>query len=348
MEEYLKCPINKEIFFDPVIAEDGFTYERESITDWLERNSKSPMTREYIGDKLIENVNLKNIINSYLEINPKLKNNQYQPSLSYAFNRSRIDKFIRKKDFHQLLKYNEFIFNDRILDVLKHSDNNEIIKHVVENIKNPNEEYDDHQVIYYLILWTSQDVIDHFTKIHSNIKFEISKVDLSYEANEENVRMIKRNENYHQLLRFHSFKLDEKIVYIYENCSDVKVLMHLIDNMIDLEEEYDSVRLIHYLCKKNKPLEVIQHCIERGIDMECKGWFDRTPFLNACKFSSFRVIEYLIDQGVKLDLKSECGYGSFRYLSDNDKVSIEEKKILSRKIFSKLGVQNFEKILEFL
>jgi len=38
------CPITKEIFEDPVVAADGFTYERSAIIQWLRNSSQSPMT----------------------------------------------------------------------------------------------------------------------------------------------------------------------------------------------------------------------------------------------------------------------------------------------------------------
>ncbi|CAF0803669.1 unnamed protein product [Adineta steineri] len=41
-----KCPITDEIFEDPVIGDDGHTYERKAITQWLKKNETSPMTRE--------------------------------------------------------------------------------------------------------------------------------------------------------------------------------------------------------------------------------------------------------------------------------------------------------------
>src|ERR1700722_19151793 len=44
--ESLKCPITGEIFRDPVIAQDGHTYERKAITDWLQQNGSSPITQE--------------------------------------------------------------------------------------------------------------------------------------------------------------------------------------------------------------------------------------------------------------------------------------------------------------
>ncbi|CAF1003096.1 unnamed protein product [Adineta steineri] len=44
--ENLKCPITLELFHDPVIAQDGHTYEREAIVAWLTQNGTSPKTRE--------------------------------------------------------------------------------------------------------------------------------------------------------------------------------------------------------------------------------------------------------------------------------------------------------------
>ncbi|CAF0782165.1 unnamed protein product [Adineta steineri] len=41
-----KCPITNEIFRDPVMGDDGHTYERKAITEWLKKNGTSPITRE--------------------------------------------------------------------------------------------------------------------------------------------------------------------------------------------------------------------------------------------------------------------------------------------------------------
>ncbi|KAJ6227803.1 regulator of chromosome condensation protein [Anaeramoeba flamelloides] len=57
------CPITFEIMIDPVIAIDGYTYEREAIESWFEKNKISPMTgKELISIKLIPNNSLKNQI----------------------------------------------------------------------------------------------------------------------------------------------------------------------------------------------------------------------------------------------------------------------------------------------
>jgi hypothetical protein len=42
--QYLKCPITHEIMRQPVIMQDGYTYEKQAITNWISRNNRSPMT----------------------------------------------------------------------------------------------------------------------------------------------------------------------------------------------------------------------------------------------------------------------------------------------------------------
>ena len=58
----LRCPISLGLFYDPVIALDGFTYERRYIESHFETKQTSPMTNEPIGKSLTSNLILKEII----------------------------------------------------------------------------------------------------------------------------------------------------------------------------------------------------------------------------------------------------------------------------------------------
>lgn len=40
------CPITMVLMKDPVLASDGYTYEKEAIQQWLRSNTISPLTRE--------------------------------------------------------------------------------------------------------------------------------------------------------------------------------------------------------------------------------------------------------------------------------------------------------------
>ena len=45
MREAIMCPITGDVMTDPVIGNDGHTYERSAIVEWLSRNPISPQTR---------------------------------------------------------------------------------------------------------------------------------------------------------------------------------------------------------------------------------------------------------------------------------------------------------------
>jgi TPR repeat protein len=63
------CPISKLIMNDPVIINDGHSYEREYIIKWLKQSDFSPKTGEKIQYKniIIPNYTLKSAINQFKE-----------------------------------------------------------------------------------------------------------------------------------------------------------------------------------------------------------------------------------------------------------------------------------------
>ncbi len=59
------CPISLEIMKDPVICNDGFTYEKKAILNWLRNSNISPMTREPIIN-IMSNQTLKDMIDKWI------------------------------------------------------------------------------------------------------------------------------------------------------------------------------------------------------------------------------------------------------------------------------------------
>jgi hypothetical protein len=53
-DEDLCCPVMLVLFLDPVIASDGFIYEREAVETLIKTNRPSPMTREALGKSVIK------------------------------------------------------------------------------------------------------------------------------------------------------------------------------------------------------------------------------------------------------------------------------------------------------
>tara|TARA_B100002052_G_scaffold298852_1_gene333832 strand:+ start:3839 stop:4147 length:309 start_codon:yes stop_codon:yes gene_type:complete len=73
--ELLQCPISMTLFYDPVIAEDGFTYEKDNIELHFLTKKTSPMTNINIETKLIPNIIIKQLILHFIQNNSNLKKN---------------------------------------------------------------------------------------------------------------------------------------------------------------------------------------------------------------------------------------------------------------------------------
>jgi len=65
------CPISKELMQDPVVAADGYSYDRKNISDWFsrcnQRSLRSPVTGGPLkNNSLTDNNNLRSQISSWL------------------------------------------------------------------------------------------------------------------------------------------------------------------------------------------------------------------------------------------------------------------------------------------
>ena len=60
------CSITLEAMKDPVVAADGYTYERAAIERWVAAKPCSPMTNEPMGAHLVPNIAVRNLIDDAL------------------------------------------------------------------------------------------------------------------------------------------------------------------------------------------------------------------------------------------------------------------------------------------
>lgn len=68
VEDSMRCPISGLLMKDPVLASDGHSYERASITKWLATKSTSPVTGEQLDkDVLVPNHQLRSEMESWSE-----------------------------------------------------------------------------------------------------------------------------------------------------------------------------------------------------------------------------------------------------------------------------------------
>jgi hypothetical protein len=61
------CPLTMDIMYDPVLDQEGNTYERRAIMEWLRRKRNSPVSRQPLNDKmLIPNNALRETIHEFM------------------------------------------------------------------------------------------------------------------------------------------------------------------------------------------------------------------------------------------------------------------------------------------
>ncbi len=95
------CPLTRKIMTDPVVCEDGHTYERSSITAWIKQgNSISPVSeRKLTGNNIFyPNIALKKIIDTCLVKSSDIP----LTMLKREENNNKLEKIIQSKQTSQL------------------------------------------------------------------------------------------------------------------------------------------------------------------------------------------------------------------------------------------------------
>lgn len=119
----LVCPITLQIFRHPVIASDGFTYEKWSLIQLLNSsNPQSPITREPLTRKYYNNQFIKQTTASFLDKNPDSKSEQFSDDLYYDYDicKSEFMICLDKNDFVAASKYKNINLSDKYYG--KHKD----------------------------------------------------------------------------------------------------------------------------------------------------------------------------------------------------------------------------------
>lgn len=106
--EQFICPITHQIFKEPVILDDGITYEKEAITLWLNSHANSPTTNKPISKKMIDNIAMRNVTEDFLEANPECREEQYQVTLSQKEKPEQFEKNLIENGVEIILKYEDF------------------------------------------------------------------------------------------------------------------------------------------------------------------------------------------------------------------------------------------------
>jgi hypothetical protein len=77
----LKCPLSGKYMIDPVLANDGYTYEKNELLEYFKYSNISPVTKDAMSYSIRENFSIKEIIDLALKCFPNEKEYLYNIDL---------------------------------------------------------------------------------------------------------------------------------------------------------------------------------------------------------------------------------------------------------------------------
>jgi len=229
--ERITCPITRQIFYKPVLATDGHTYEETAFFNWHKEHNTSPITREKITDDVKPNYAIKSIIDMMINLNPEFKKKIFKPDLTYKTNKKKIEQIIKDKEYHKLMEYVEFQLEElNMKDILTDCKDAKMIGYLLENCTN---------IHYTIDGWNLANHASRNNNIHA-LRIAISK-------NVDTNVMVKDWNNLQLACYESSFEVIDILIDLF-NVSDKMIgkigYLHLISNNKTItDDEKDKLRL---------------------------------------------------------------------------------------------------------
>lgn len=316
---YLICPITKQIYNRPVLADDGRIYETHAITEYFKNNNcKSPLTREPISSELQDCFHIKQLVDEFLNEYPEYKKLQFMSDVytNFNYNKRKIYGYIDNKQFEKLKEFKEYVLSDEngrytfITKLLRGIDQanvlTDILKHVLSNCIDISVPINDKTPFDHIIELDSPELIKYM-------------LDLGCEIS---------NEQRHKLIKYREFS-------------------YLIENMT--KEEFNDSFWSMDICEENLNIIFEKFLNEFGLEqlvtygfikkvMECMNYYDICRFFNKVIDRTKEEIErteYKFPDNIKKhysDFPEETIGGIIGKVHTNDQLTNEQKKDVVKKI----------------
>ncbi len=240
--DYIYCPITKMIFNSPVVCEDGYTYEEETIKEWFINNNTSPLTNLPINKKYSKNLILLQLIDSYLNTYPEHKKDLYMPSkINFNMNEPTLYEYLNVS--HPL----DIKFSQIPLNIFK---NNKIMKLIIDK-HNISPDANNSKPIHFICLYSTPEMI----------KYIIDKgVDLEATG----------NKNWKPIHFICRYSTPEMIKYIIDKGVDLEATDNVNWKPIHNICRYSTPEMIKYIIDKGVNLEAMTNDNWKPIHLICQ------------------------------------------------------------------------------
>lgn len=287
--EHLICPISGQIFFDPVIASDGHTYEKYCIEKWFENNSTSPITNLVIKKNMVSNYITKNIIQKLID-NNMVKKEQIFKNPKRPFNYSNFK-----------LKPNDFTYVKKIID------------ESILNLPDGDGDYPIHILCKFSTFEIIKYAIETYVpdgSIDMSVKDEHGCCPIKFIIDSNNIDAFKY--------------VVEKEFNIYAKNNDGSTPLHYIDSIeileyvinknidINVTDNY-GLYPIHNICKTCN-VELVKFAIEKNINMNVVANNGLYPIHYICNKGNFDLIKFAIEKGINMNVTTSDGWKPIHFI----------------------------------
>ena len=328
------CPISQQIFNKPVIAMDGYIYEKDEIKKWFKYHNTSPMKQKIISTCVTKNYIFNELLKEFLKNNPHELDNMYVIERNHLDFQDKVKRHIENKKFNKLLDYKKFSFNelyDESFESLIRNGDAQIFSHVINNMINLEFE-DNWRPIHFVCRYGTFEML----------KLLVDKgVNLECENNDKwrPIHFVCRHGTFEML----KLLLDKGVnlecetnskwrpIHFVCHYGTFEMLKLLVDKGVNLECVTNSKwRPIHFVCR-NGTIEMLQLLVNKEVNLECDSAIKWKPIHAICHYGTFDTIKYFLTKNTRLDTKiakyndDDADYGIIELIGMNDKLTNDDK-----------------------
>jgi ankyrin repeat protein len=273
----LYCPITREIYNEPVVAADGFTYEKDALIMWFKNHNTSPKTNKIIDRVYLRSFDKIQQVRDYLIDNPQKIDEKYIKKEDI------IENIINTKNNYEIL-LNSKNFTGLTIDLNKIKDwkklftiNTELLKKLI-NIFCKNSELinkDGRNPIHYICQYSTPEIIKYVIDIGFNLELRTEQ--------------------------------GWKPIHFICKYSIPEVIKYIIDKGVDIEcDTLAYCRPVHFICVYSTP-EMLKYIINKGVELESIARNGNKLIHLICVYSTLEVVKLVINKGVDLEYSNNIG-----------------------------------------
>lgn len=330
----IKCPISQCVFFNPIVASDGFIYEDTSFNHFMKSSyyHNSPLTRESLSKKTIVIPLVRDIIEFGDELKLKICDEKFISTDNFIDNAEIIIGSIKNKNYSFVQKFKHFVLelSDKsnsifIAEIFKIQDNSkeysECVKYIISN-SNISFKTDNGKNIFHIICENcfSQDIYNFiFDKIlllnidDFNTEDSIGFLPINYACHYSNFVAIKKLLDYGFSFDVVNPNTNLPIISLLQNTkSDDLTIIKVIDNIgieginrVNSSSSYNTYPLMEAI-KVNK-LQIVKYMLEKGasLDITIDGY---TPLHYALRYGNDMLSALLINKTTNYEVENNIGW----------------------------------------